>query len=71
MGEYDILGVRHWGKNKEPRRFNIIVNDMKDVLRHQSVELYSNRDRDISIASALDGGAISGGLRRKNGKRKG
>lgn len=33
------FGVRNWLKYEEPRPFNIIVNDMSDVLKHKDAAL--------------------------------
>lgn len=45
------LLTRYWGKYKTPMPFNIIVNDMTDVVRHAD---YKWRSNPISIASALE-----------------
>ena len=49
------MGIRHWGKRKEPMTFNIVVNDMKDILKHRPIGPVRT---DISLSSSLDGGSL-------------
>ena len=46
-------GIRHWGKYATPFAFNIIVNDMKDVLKHED---FVPNCINVSITSSLVGG---------------
>lgn len=48
-----LWGVRYWGEYKSPFTFNIAVNDMSEVVKHQDRSIF---DDAVTIPSSLDGG---------------
>lgn len=49
-----VLGMRYWGKYEHPFEFNIAVNEMDEVTKHQDVPLI--RTEAFGIQSSLNGG---------------
>lgn len=41
VGERDI-GIRYWYKYSKPFTFNIVVNDMREVMKHEDLQLPQN-----------------------------
>lgn len=46
------LGLRNWLKYDEPFKFNIAVNDMSDVARHEDAELPRNNNYSVQSSAA-------------------
>ena len=49
------MGIRTCPKFIEPYKFNIIVNDMADVIRHEDAQRYSGTFWGCDIQGALSG----------------
>ena len=55
-GRFDesLWGLRRWGKYEKPMPFNIIVNEMVDVVKHKDTQL--PRKETFGLTSSLSGG---------------
>lgn len=59
MSDIGIRPNAWWGKYREPFKFNIFINDMRDVMKHEDIPLAAPSSFGIQSSSVLYGYRIS------------